>query len=119
MRAGQVIAIPVLNRHIETSSGKCVAGQSVASNCVMADALRDRFPGAEDVGVGNSASDFIVGDLAIHLSHSEEMSRAISAFDHIVDEVRAGSIEAKAGLRTARGLIPRVVHATVSWMGSA
>lgn len=115
LQVGQVIAIPVLTRHIKTSSGKCETGNlSVSSNCVMADALRDRFAGTTYVCVGNESSDVDLDDgWYVALRNGDAMNDVIDAFDEAMDQVRAGSLTHKQALKQVRESTPRVVHAEV------
>ncbi len=119
MRFGQVIAIPVLDRHIKTSSGKCSTYEvSYVTSCVMADALRDRFPGITNLEVGTSATNFNLPDgTAVYITAHGDMESGILAFDDILDEVRSGSgsfSKWSTVLTDLRNRIPRVVHATVA-----
>jgi hypothetical protein len=123
LRIGQVIAIDVLTRHVETSSGKCQSpAVSYTSSCIMADALRDRFTGlaAQDgVNVGTSNADLYFADGSyVNLSAHSDMEGAIRAFDDVIDEVRAERISLKDAFRELRDRIPRVVHATVYDVGN-
>lgn len=115
LREGQVIAIPVLTRHIETSSGKCSKDNlSYNSNCIMADALRDRFPGAKQVSVGTSGSKFNFEGQTVYLSHHSDMENGIRAFDSVIDDVRTGEVTFEDAQKEIRQRIPRVAHATVT-----
>lgn len=118
LREGQVIAIPVLTRHINTSSGKCVNGESPSTNCVMADALRDRFPGSEYVSVGTENGDLTLADgTHVLFDHQPDMAKSIAIFDNVIDDIRHGGWqEYEEAMRSLRTNIPRVVHATVTYL---
>lgn len=116
LRVGQVIAIPVLTRHIFTSSGKCANGESVSRNCIMADALRDRFPGAEEVSVGSATAQLIIPGVYVELRGDDAFGLTTSTFDDNLDEVKAGTKTLPEAIAAIRSGIPRVVHATVSYI---
>lgn len=124
LRKGQVVAIPVLARHIETSSGKCVSGEMFSTDCVMADALRDRFPGATGVEVGQGSASFMLGDNYVSLHNQPDMEQSVNAFDDELDKVLRDRlygqpIDTTALYRAIRARIPLVVHATVGWVEEA
>lgn len=136
MHVGQTIAIPVLNRHIEHSSGVCAkqaSGEETSrvTDCVMADAVRDRFKGATEVNVGGEMTDFILDGQTVQLAHNNDMNRVIGLFDREVDDLienanqasrRGETFDLKAALKQVYGNVraktPRVVHATVNWLDS-
>lgn len=115
MRKGQVIAIPVLTRHIIHSSGACTTEErDLPGHCVMADALRDRFPGAQQVHVSATYADFrtkegYVVDLRLH----QDTTRVINVFDRAVNQVQLGLLTLKQAIRGIREDTPRKVHVEV------
>lgn len=130
MYIGQTIAIPVLDRHITHSAGVCQTlydpNSTVESNrtndCVMADAVRDRFPEAVpgSVNVGVDVTDFILNGKRVYLRNNKDMGSVIGAFDAALDLVFGPGGERpglKEGLKEVysrvRAVAPRVVHATV------
>jgi hypothetical protein len=116
LREGQRIAIPVLTKHVKTSSGKCQnIDVAYTTSCVMADALRDRFPGADNLDVGSTSANFDLPDgRQVTLAADLDMANSIRAFDDIIDEVRQGRRRYGPNvMNELRNLIPRVVHATV------
>lgn len=130
MHVGQTIAIPVLNRHITHSAGVCQTvydpNSGVDSNrtndCVMADAVRDRFKDARpgSVNVGVDVTEFILNGKTVYLQNDSDMRGVIGAFDSALDRV-FGPDGTKPGLKAGlkevyaqvRAVAPRVVHATV------
>lgn len=111
LRVGQVIAIPVLTRHITHSSGVCQQEDiNYDTSCVMADALRDRFPGATGVSVGPHTTWFRLNDTEVELSNGKDMHAAVQAFDDAMSE-RLVDREFTSRVRAA---IAPVVHATVA-----
>jgi hypothetical protein len=112
---GQVIAIDVLTRHITTSSGKCQTSEtSLTTDCVMADALRDRFPGATNMSVGTGSADFTLPDgRVVSLHVTGDMQSAINRFDDVIEGLRLRRTTLRDAIRAIRTSIPRVVHATV------
>jgi hypothetical protein len=119
MRPGQVIAIDVLTRHVVTSSGKCEdSANPLTQNCIMADALRDRFPGSTNMDVGTGSATFNLADgTYVVLNHDSAMQSAINRFDDVIENLRYRKVSLKDAIRAIRASIPRVVHATVSVVG--
>lgn len=115
MHVGQRIAIDVLNRHIETSSGKCADEDidNYSGNCVMADAIRDRFPNVENLDVSGTFAMFDTDGNYVDLVADDDMKAAINAFDETVESVRTGTLSVAEGIVELRNRIPRVVHGTV------
>lgn len=119
MYIGQTLAIPVLNRHITHSSGVCTrGGEARTTDCVMADAVRDRFPKATNVNVGGLTTDFNLDGRSVYLDHEADMESVIGAFDRAVDnaidDARGGPIDLQAIYEKVRSVAPRVVHARVA-----
>ncbi len=117
MYLGQTIAIPVLDRHITHSQGICQqTGEDLSPNCVMADALRDRFPGST-VSVGNSSAEVLLPDgTGLYLKAKSDMSAVISAFDseyNIVSNEPGSWLTLKGFISRIREAAKAPVHATV------
>lgn len=114
-KVGQTVTIPVLKRHITHSSGACLrdGANNVGSLCVMADAIRDAFPGATNVGVGSYSSSFQLDGAEVSLSGSFAMRDVIRTFDETMESVYSGDTPLRDAIKAIWSKVPRKATATV------